>query len=614
MEATTLIRKSEPDATSDPRLGRTLPDLLFDARDRYRTPNAFHRRMDTGWEVMSLDEFAERAGHLALGLLESGVREGDRVALFMDSDTAFCLVDFACQIAGLTTVPLYLTQASDVTRHVLAHSGATTLIATNPGRLAEVAGDFPADACCGRVLLFESGGVHPEIEGRMVGWCRDVERLGAAIEEASPGTARALADRRRAHDPATIIYTSGTTGQPKGVMLSHENLSSNASFAFDAMTGFRAGPDGEVVLSILPLSHVFARTLCVGTIARGTPLWFSRPDRLIEDCAVARPTMFATVPRVLEKLYAGIEDKTMTARGFRGRIGRRALELARTRDLTAKPDLAVRALDRLVYSRWRDALGGRVRFACSGGAALHPMLANTFNAAGIPVLEGFGLSETSPTITCTRPGRVRPGWVGEPLPFVEVRIADDGEICTRGPHVMLGYYRDPEKTREVIDTDGWFHTGDIGELSPDGFLRITDRKKSLFKLSTGKYVSPQPIENRLTSDPLVEQAVVVGAGYQYTTALVFPAEEGLRRLAGALGLDEGLPVPELVDHPEVLKRYDALVETANEGMDPWTRVKRFRLVPDHVSIENGLLTPTLKVRRSVFQNRYGAWIQEMYQA
>lgn len=612
MEATTTIQSAESGLRSDPRLGRTLPGLLYDALDRYRTPDAFHRRMPSGWEVLSLEEFVERAGHLALGLLESGLEEGERVALFMDSDTAFCLVDFACQIAGLPTVPLYLTQASDVTRHVLTHSGATALVATNTDRLEQMAVDIPRDSCCRKVLLFDSDIAHTGSEGDTVGRCSDLERLGAAVEEAIPGSARALAGRRRPNDLATIIYTSGTTGRPKGVMLSHENLSSNASLAFDAMTGYEAGPDGEVILSFLPLSHVFARTLCVGAIGRGTPLWFSQPDRLGEDFPRVRPTMFVTVPRILEKLYAGIVDKTEAGRGIRRYLGRRGLAAASKRDLGADPGARFRILDRLVYSRWREALGGRVRFVASGGAALNPALANTFNAAGIPVLEGFGLTETSPVITCTRPGRVRPGWVGELLPGVSVRIAEDGEICTRGPHVMLGYYRDPERTREVIDPDGWFHTGDIGELSDDGYLRITDRKKSLFKLSTGKYVSPQPLENRLTADPLVEQAVVVGAGFRFTTALVFPAEDGLRKFAAALGLADDLPLAQLVDLPEVVERFDTLVETANEGMDPWTCIKRFRLVPDQVSIENGLLTPTLKVRRADFHRRYGDRIEAMY--
>jgi long-chain acyl-CoA synthetase len=443
----------------------------------------------------------------------------------------------------------------------------------------------------------------------------EVERVGAAIEESAPGSARSLAARRRAHDLATIIYTSGTTGRPKGVMLSHENLSSNACFAYDSLTGYRPGPDGEVVLSFLPLSHVFARTLCVGAISRGTPLWFSHPDRLKEDFPAVRPTMIATVPRVLEKIYAGIVDRTESASGLRRRLGRWGLRAARSHDVRLGPGTGpgFRLVDRLVLARWRAAFGGRVRFAACGGAALDPALANLFNAAGIPVLEGFGLTETSPVITFNRPGRVRPGWVGEALPFVEIRIAEDGEICTRGPHVMLGYYREPGRTREVIDADGWFHTGDIGALSDDGYLKITDRKKALFKLSTGKYVSPQPLENRLTSDPLVEQAVVVGEGFRFASALVFPAEEGVRRLSEALGLDVGLPVRALVEHPAVLGRFGALVDAANRGMDPWSTIKRFRVVPDPVSVENGLLTPTLKVRRSNLQSRYAAIIRQMYE-
>lgn len=600
--------------TTDSRLGRTLPDLLFDASERYRTERAFHRRRGGEWEVVSLPEFRARAEDLALGLLDLGLRPGDRVALFMDSDTAFCQVDFACAVAGLVSVPLYLTQAPEVTRYVLAHSGARALVVTGLARWNEVAPCLSDAADLEQVLVYDVDGDLPDSPGRTVQAVADVLERGRAVEERQPGTGKSVAAARRPYELATIIYTSGTTGRPKGVMLSHENLSSNALLAYDCIPDYAPGPDANVVLSFLPLSHVLARTMCIGAVALGSPLWFSHPDRLSEDFRIARPTLFGTVPRVLEKIYAGIVAKSETATGVRGRIARWGLLQARTFDVTRddrrRPGL--RLADRLVFARWRDAMGGRVRYVPCGGAALNPGLANVFYAAGIEVMEGFGLTETSPVITFNRPGRGRPGWVGEPLPHVEVRIEEDGEICTRGPHVMLGYFRDPAQTREVLDPDGWFHTGDIGELSADGFLRVTDRKKALFKLSTGKYVSPQPLENRLTSDPLVEQAVVVGDGFKYATALLFPEEGGLRRMAGTLGVDVGLPLDHLVVAPAIVERFRALVDRANDGMDPWSRIQRFRLVPDRISIENGLLTPTLKVRRSAFQSRFAAHIEAMY--
>jgi long-chain acyl-CoA synthetase len=590
-------------------LGATIPQVFFEARSRYGDYNALYRRLGIGWEPTSSDSLYTRSGNIALGLRAMGLRVGDRVAFYMNSDSAFVTVDMGCLIAGVVDVPIYLSQAPEAVHYVLEHCEARMLFVSNADLLREVTPalkDLPA-----LETIVVADGPVAETPGITVIPLSQLETRGAEESARDTAAARTLADQRYPDDLATIIYTSGTTGTPKGVMLSHENLCMNALYTYQETGTYRFGPDGETSLSFLPLSHVFARTMCYASLAFGTPIWFTTPDNLAEDFQHVKPTVFATVPRVLEKLYAKIVEKTEAARGVKGKLAKWALERARTwemgSELKGLAALRHRTADKLVYAKWRGAMGGRISTISAGGAALSGELVRVFAAAGVDLLQGYGLTETSPVITFNRPKTNRPGWVGVPLPHVEVRIAEDGEILTRGPHVMKGYYKAPELTAEVIDDDGWFHTGDIGEFS-DGFLRITDRKKDLFKLSTGKYVMPQPLENALAISPLVEQAVVVGEGKKYTSALIFPSQDGMRKLAG----NPDLPLADLILDPAVLKAYAALVEGANGGRSHWTCIKRFRLVPDTVSIINGLLTPTLKIKRSRVRERFSEEIESMY--
>jgi len=351
-------------------------------------------------------------------------------------------------------------------------------------------------------------------------------------------------------------------------------------------------------------------------MAHGVSVYFTAPDDLKEALPKVRPTAFASVPRVLEKLYAGIQKRILEADGVQHAIGEWAMEVAQGYEIGRPNGLPYRlqhaAADALVLKKWRQALGGRVKYIVVGGAALQADLANTLAAAGITTLQGYGLTETSPVIAFNRPHRIVPGTVGEPLPGVEVRIADDGEILTRGPHVMQGYYKAPDKTARVLTDDGWFHTGDIGEFDAQGNLKITDRKKDLFKLSTGKYVMPQPIENRLGSQPLVDKAVVIGNNRKFCAALIFPAEDQVRATARSLDLDDDLPLADLLAAPDIVDAFQDLVDEANEGMDPWSTVKRFALIPDELTVESGLLTPTLKVKRPQLREAYAEEIQALY--
>lgn len=599
-------------------LGKTLPDLLYEACDRYSNPQALNQLRGDGWIPMSLDDFRAQSEDVALGLRGLNLGRGDRVALFMESDVPFCIVDMACLIGGLIDVPIYLTHASEALHYVIDHAEAKALVVSNLALLAQIAPVLRDTPSIETVVVgeLEPGGMVPMLPERIqLATLKEIRAEGRAARASDPERLGALRAQIQPQDVATIIYTSGTTGKPKGVVLSHENISFNALTAFSGLQDYRSGE--EVGASFLPLTHIFARALHYGYLATGSTVYFTRPDRLSKDLQRIRPTFFATVPRVLEKVYGRILERATTMKGAQKRILNWAIDLARKYDLGEEPGgiykLQLNLADKLVYAKWRDALGGRVKYIISGGAALSGDLANLFAAAGIYILQGYGLTETSPVITYNRPDYNRAGTVGVPLPDVEVKIADDGEILTRGPHVMQGYFRNEEKTEEVIDDNGWFHTGDIGEFTEEGYLRITDRKKDMFKLSTGKYVVPQPLENRLVTEPLVGQAVVVGSGYKFCTALIFPEEDTLRTFASSHGIDAALPLEQLVKEPVVLARYQELVDQANTGMDHWTTIKRFTLVPDQLTIENGMLTPTLKVKRSRVREAYADQIQALYE-
>ena len=598
----------------------TLTDLLYEAAARTNNPRLLNQPQGDEWRPFSLEDFRRHSEETAVGLLAMGLERGDRVALYMESDAYFCIVDMACLIAGLIDVPIYLTHAPEQVKHVIDHSEATTVVVSTLEHLedirevladcptvkhvvvAEMAYDEEAAPLSGEVSITNVADVRERGRGRIHD---DASRVKELLDQVKPD------------DLATIIYTSGTTGQPKGVMLTHENISHNALTAFSGLPDYQSGPDGEIVISFLPLTHIFARSLYYGYIYHASTLYFSTPENLARDFNKVHPTIFATVPRVLEKVYGSILERIMEMPPLKRSIANWALSVGEQFETGREPStilkLQLQLADRLMFRKWREALGGSVKYIISGGAALSPRLSDLFAAAGVTVLQGYGLTETSPVITFNRPGRNRAGTVGEPIPDVEVKIAEDGEILTRGPHVMKGYFKDPERTAEAIDEAGWFHTGDIGEFTEEGHLRITDRKKDLFKLSTGKYVMPQPIENRLTTNPLIEQTVVVGSGFKYCTALVFPDQDRLKAFAQSRGVNGQKDIEDLLQTEPVRQRFKTLVEEANKGMDPWSRVKRFRLVAAHLTPDNGLLTPTMKVRRAKVQEEFSEAIESMYE-
>ncbi len=559
---------------------------------------------------LSTAELAERIRALSLGLQARGVRPGDRVALLSENRWEWLVSDFAILAAGAASVPIHPGLTPRQIGYILGHSGARAALVSTPqltAALMEARGQAPD---LKTVAAFDD----PPAPDPAILPLAHLMDEGRAHGEAHPGSYRAVRDAVGPGDLASIIYTSGTTGDPKGVMLTHSNFASNVS---SCCSVFDFQPE-DVALSFLPLCHVFERTVDYCYLYSGCGLIHLPGFHLVaESFSRYRPTVFAAVPRLYEKMYAGILGRVPASRrrlfDWAVQTGIRALR-RRLAGQGVGPWLALQRLaaDRLVFRKIRRGLGGRVRFTISGGAPLSADLAEFFLAVGIRVLEGYGLTETSPVIATNRIGAPRPGTVGPPIPGVEVRIAADGEILTRGPHVMKGYWRAPERTAEVMDADGWFHTGDVGQLDPHGYLSITDRKKEILVTAQGKNVAPQPLENALKGMPLIGQAAVLGDRRPYLAALLVPDFAVLARRAGELGV-EGLPLAEQLNHPAVRQAVQAEIAQATEGFAHHEQIRAFALLEREFSQEQDELTPTLKLKRRIIEKHFAQEIDALYQ-
>ncbi|MEE2887267.1 MAG: long-chain fatty acid--CoA ligase [Planctomycetota bacterium] len=601
-----------------PVLGWNLPAILDDACTRRPNPRALNQRKDDGWHAISSLEFQSAANQIAAGLSSLGFERGDRVAMLMRSDAIFAITDMGCLIAGLIDVPIYPSTEPSTCRFLLDETESGLLFVSDATMLEPVAEHLHGLDTLRYVVLTDHprGSALPTVLDPIE--ILDLESLqdrGRLLLEDKPDLPTKQRADIKPSDLATIIYTSGTTGRPKGVMLTHENLSSNG------LTGFAELHDvhestSETFISFLPLAHVFQRSLHYSFVHNGGPIYFCDPTEIGELLQDVRPTIFATVPRVLERLQERVRFTGAQLTGFSRLVFRWALGLASRFQLGDPPrglyGLQMRLADKLVFSKWRAATGGRIRYIICGGAPLDPSITNFFAAAGMMPLQGYGLTETSPVITFNRPHNNRSGTVGEPLPGVEVRLGDDGEVMARGPNVMQGYYLRPEETTAVLDEEGWFRTGDLGEFDQHGHLHITDRKDNLFKLSTGKYVTPQPLETRLMAESLVGEAVVIGAGHKFAAVLIFPNQDNLRTWAALHDLDTSIGPEDLIKEPRVLARYQRLVDHANRGIPEWSTIKCFRLVLADLSIDNQLLTPTLKIRRRKLHEVFADEIELLY--
>ncbi|MEV5378631.1 AMP-dependent synthetase/ligase [Streptomyces nondiastaticus] len=592
---------------------------------RYPVPAPSGQGPDT-WASLTWGQAAERVFAIAAGLVDLGVHPEERVALSSSTRVEWILADLGVLCSGAATTTIYPSTNAEETAFILSDSESRVLIAENAAQLAKARQHRAELPGLVHVVVVEEEDAVPA-DGDPEGWVlslAELERRGAARLAAEPETVRERIEALRADQLATLIYTSGTTGRPKGVRLPHDTWSYMAR-AIQATGMVR--PD-DVQFLWLPLAHVFGKVLTCSQISTGhVTAVDGRQDRIAENLRAVRPTYMAAVPRIFEKVYNGVAAKAREGGGAKYKIFRWAAEVAREYakasqenfrrtgsagvpfGLAAKHKVA----DALVYAKIREAFGGRLRACVSGASALPPDIGYFFSGAGIHILEGYGLTETS-AASFVNPGEAyRTGTVGKPLPGTEVRIADDGEILLRGPGVMAGYHRLPEKTAEVLESDGWFHTGDIGELSPDGYLRITDRKKDLIKTSGGKYVAPTEIEGRFKAlCPFVSNAVVHGADRNFCTALIALDEPTLMTWAADHGL-AGKPYAEVVADPRTVELVEGYVQRVNEGLQRWQTIKKFRLLPRDLDVEHGELTPSLKLKRPAVERQYKHLIDEMYE-
>ncbi|HET7461343.1 MAG TPA: long-chain fatty acid--CoA ligase [Longimicrobium sp.] len=585
----------------------TLLALVEQGLPRNITPVTIATKRDGKWIETSRAEFERQVELFAYGLHALGVRRGDRVAIHAENSAEWMVADLAILSLGAIDVPIYTTQPADQIEYIITNSEAVAYIVSSPRLYGAVAACLPN--CAGLKAVI---GIRGSFGEGMLSW-RDVLAKGEAAKAAEPGFLAESRARANPEDLATFIYTSGTTGTPKGVMLTHWNLASNVLSSLERMPWDIEGLRGEKILSYLPLSHVFERMLAYLYLHVGYPVWFVENfEEMLQDLAAVRPVHFSTVPRLLEKVYAAIHAKGATLHGAQKKIFEWGIGLADRYDVEKPLGLADKVqyalADALVFKKVRALFGGRLVAITSGGAALSKEVMNFINAVGIFCGQGYGLSETSPVIAVYTKGRLRAGSVGEPITGVEVKIADDGEILVRGPNVMQGYFKMPEATAEVLTGDGWFKTGDVGHLE-DGKLFITDRKKELMKLSTGKYIAPQPIEHRLAASRFIEQAVVVGNSRQFCSALIVLDAVAI----GNWFKEQGGEVPaDIAGHPGVKELIQREIDHVNTELPHWEQVKKFALITRPWSIETGELTPTLKIKRRVIHEKHAHEIQTLY--
>jgi len=591
----------------------TLTRLFFDALSRHDKPDALQVKVNGVYQPISSRTLGERVRRVALGLQELGIQPGDRVGILSENRPEWAIADYACLTASLTDVPLYPNLPPDQACYILRDSGAVAVFVSDEKQAAKIAAARASVPSLRHVITFAAT-PHADADFTVA----EVEARGAAVDdEARRARYREHALAVKPDDLATLIYTSGTTGEPKGVMLTHDNLYSNTMTS--AVQIPFAGKD--VCLSFLPLSHIFERMaghylmLHVGcSIAYAESM-----DTVPVDMQIVRPTIVLSVPRLYEKMYARVLENALSggaikkriffwARGVAEKWADEKLAGGTPRGLLA---LKYRMAQRLVFSKLQARTGGRLRYFVSGGAPLAPDINKFFYAAGLVILEGYGLTETSPVIAVNVPSAFRIGTVGKVFPGVEVMIAPDGEICARGPNIMKGYYNKPEATHESIDADGWFHTGDIGELR-DGFLAITDRKKDIIVTAGGKKIAPQPIENTLKTNKYVSQAVVIGDKRKFPVVLVVPNWEQMEKWAkikNLLWTDRS----QLLAMPIVHAKMEKEVFGKLQGLAKFEMPKKVALLEHDFSIERGELTPTLKVKRRVIDKTYRDVIDRLYQ-
>ncbi|MEW6125748.1 MAG: long-chain fatty acid--CoA ligase [Acidobacteriota bacterium] len=593
---------------------KTLIELLKQATKAQSKKAVLRYKQDKKWIGITGEEMFERVRDLALGLYDLGIRKWDRVAVLAESGPMWTMSDYAILSTGAINVPIYPTQPVHQVEYILRESQPKLMFISNLKQMKRVAAalkKFP-DL---RIVPFQ-----PIDDGEHIIPVESVEAAGAKLRQEKPGLFDAISTDVQGKDLASIIYTSGTTGEPKGALLTHTNI------VFNAITAgklFNLKND-DVMLSFLPLSHIFERTVLYLCLYYGVQINYAGGiETVANDIKEVRPTLMSTVPRLMEKIFARMQKTAADAGGFKKKTFDWAMAIAKdsapylaeNKSLPLTLSLKRKIADKLVFKKLRDALGGRMHQLVSGGAALPPDIAQVFIGAGVPVLQGYGLTETSPVIAVNSLKHNRIGSVGHPLPNVEVKIAEDGEILTRGDLVFQGYFNKPEESAAVFtegaESQRWFKTGDIGKLDKDGFLYITDRKKDLIKTSAGKYVAPQMIEGLFAQSEYIEQSIVIGDKRKYVAALIVPEFERLKDWAKEQGIDTKNKET-LIEDKRIVDLVKQEVNRLTRGLADYEKVKRIALLAKEFTIDGGELTATLKVRRRFVEDKYQHVIETLY--
>jgi len=586
-----------------------LTKSFLDAIDSFANPRAQMYRSPSGWQSIAAKEMLRRVAGLSKALGELGIKSGDRVGLFAPNCPEWHIADFAIQGLGAVSVPIYFNESLDRLAYILNDSGARVVFTSGESQARKIG------ECRDRIPAVEHV-ISASPAAGLPGDFLRYETLIATAGDADVAEYRRRAAEVNANQLLTIIYTSGTTGEPKGVMLNHSNLSSNV---IDSLREHDLLPS-DLALSFLPLAHVYERVMGYGYLFNGIAMAYVEqieavPQALLE----VRPTLAAAVPRFFEKIYANILEKGHRETGWKRNIFDWALRVAqqagpwRAYGKTPSPWLKFRwrLAERLVYSKIRAGLGGRIRYFFSGGAPLSPILAEFFWSINLPILQGYGLTETSPIVSANVSKKNKVGTVGLPIPHVEVRIADDGEVLVKGPCVMQGYFRKPTETREVLTPDGWLFTGDIGRLDEDGYLVITDRKKELLKTAAGKFVAPAPIENTLKTSPFISNAIVIGDKRKFVSVLIVPNAVAIGADAQKQGREFATPSQMLAD-PWVRDLISNEIERLTASMAQYEKPKRFALLEQDFTYAGGELTYTLKMKRRIIEEHYQDVIARLY--
>jgi long-chain acyl-CoA synthetase len=579
-------------------------DLAAHYHKTYPKPDAFAAKENGKWKTYSTAEFVETVNNFSYGLLAMGLQPGDKIGMLSNNRPEWNFADLGMLQAGVINVPIYPTISDNDLQFILNDAEIKYVIVSSKDLYTKVKAATASLPFVKDIYMFNN-------EQGMKNWSEILE-LGK--KNADKAKLDMVSSKIQNGDLATILYTSGTTGTPKGVMLSHNNLLSNVFASRHLMPTDQSGK----ALSFLPLNHVYERMLTYVYMYLGISVYYAESLETIGDnLKEIKPDVFSCVPRLLEKVYDKIVAKGADLTGIKKKLFFWALELGEKYDpnknLGFWYNFQLNLANKIIFSKWREALGGNVKCAISGGAALHPRLARIFWAARIPILEGYGLTETSPVIAVNNlePGGMKVATVGPLLKNVQVKIAEDGEILAKGPNIMMGYYKRPDATAEVLDSEGWFHTGDIGVLEDGKYLKITDRKKEIFKTSGGKYIVPQSIENKLRESRFIEQAMICGENQKYASALIVPAFAFLKEWCSRKGVN----CPnneELIKHPEVIARMKEEVEKVNKSLAQYETIKKFELLPREWAVDKGELTPKLSLRRKVILEKNKALVDKMY--